>query len=118
MAHGLDTVETGVEAVSAAANPAERVVGAINRLVVILSSIALVIASGVLTYSVVVRYFLKYSTDWQDEMSVFLVLGAVFMSAAAIQAQRHHVGIEFAASCFGQQPIGDPLSRSAIAVKF
>jgi C4-dicarboxylate transporter, DctM subunit len=94
MAHGLDTVETGLEAVSAAANPAERVVGAINRLVVILSSIALVIASGVLTYSVVVRYFLKYSTDWQDEMSVFLVLGAVFMSAAAIQAQRHHVGIE------------------------
>src|SRR5882762_4272206 len=92
MAHGLDTVETGLEA--AAANPAERVVGAINRLVVILSSIALVIASCVLTYSVVVRYFLKYSTDWQDEMSVFLVLGAVFMSAAAIQAQRHHVGIE------------------------
>src|SRR6267142_6097411 len=94
MAHGLDTVETGLEAVSAAANPAERVVGAINRLVVILSSIALVIAACVLTYSVVVRYFLKFSTDWQDEMSVFLIVGAVFMSAAAIQAQRGHIGIE------------------------
>src|SRR5215468_2551503 len=96
MAHGLDTVETEPDLAPAlaAANPAERVVGAINRVVVVLSSIALVIASGVLTYSVVVRYFLKYSTDWQDEMSVFLVLGAVFMSAAAIQAQRHHVGIE------------------------
>src|SRR6202040_2697528 len=66
----------------------------VNRLVVILSSIALVIAAGVLTYSVVVRYFLKYSTDWQDEMSVFLIVGAVFMSAAGIQAQRGHVAIE------------------------
>src|SRR5262249_20505893 len=37
---------------------------------------------------------LKYSTDWQDEMSVFLIVGAVFMSAAAIQAQRGHIGIE------------------------
>ena len=60
----------------------------------ILSSIALVLAACVLTYSVVVRYFLKYSTDWQDEMSVFLIVGAVFMSAAAIQAQRGHIGIE------------------------
>ena len=96
MAHGLDTVETepDLAPASAAANPAERVVGAINRVVVVLSSIALVIASCVLTYSVVVRYFLKYSTDWQDEMSVFLIVGAVFMSSAAVQALRGHVAIE------------------------
>jgi TRAP-type C4-dicarboxylate transport system permease small subunit len=47
-----------------------------------------------LTYSVVTRYFLRLSTDWQDEFSVFCIVGAVFMSAAAIQAQRGHVGIE------------------------
>jgi TRAP-type C4-dicarboxylate transport system permease small subunit len=41
-----------------------------------------------------VRYFLKISTDWQDETSVFLIVGAVFMSAAAIQAGRGHVAIE------------------------
>jgi len=52
------------------------------------------VASFVLTYSVIVRYFLKISTDWQDEMSVFLIVGAVFMSAAAIQAGRGHVAIE------------------------
>jgi TRAP-type C4-dicarboxylate transport system permease small subunit len=96
MSHGLDLVET--ERVAAppagAAGTVSRVIAGVNRLVVILSSIALVIASGVLTYSVVVRYFLKYSTDWQDEMSVFLIVGAVFMSAAAIQAQRGHVAIE------------------------
>ena len=55
---------------------------------------ALLGAAFVLTYSVIVRYFLKFSTDWQDEMSVFLIIGAVFMSAAAIQAGRGHVAIE------------------------
>ena len=93
--HGPDIVEIEPRAAPALdGGPADRGMAAVNRLVVILSSIALVIAAGVLTYSVVVRYFLKYSTDWQDEMSVFLIVGAVFMSAAAIQAQRGHIGIE------------------------
>src|SRR5205814_5378686 len=73
---------------------ADRILSGINTIVVNLSSAALVVASFVLTYSVVVRYFLKISTDWQDEMSVFLIVGAVFMSAAAIQAGRGHVAIE------------------------
>src|SRR3954467_98747 len=93
MAHGLDDVETA-QTVAAPNAAADRVLAAINNLVVILSSVALVAASFVLTYSVVVRYFLKFSTDWQDEMSVFLIIGAVFMSAAAIQARRGHVAIE------------------------
>src|SRR5271169_2501174 len=77
-----------------AASLGDRIIAAVNRLIVILSSVALVIASCVLTYSVVIRNYLKYSTDWQDEVSVFLIVGAVFMSAAAIQAQRGHVAIE------------------------
>src|SRR6185295_10635737 len=80
--------------IAGAAGPVERIIAALNQFIVIVSSIALLGASLVLTYSVVVRYFLKYSTDWQDEMSVFLIVGAVFMSAAAIQAQRGHIGIE------------------------
>src|SRR5215475_5898807 len=94
MAHGLDPVDFGGEVAAASDAPADRVLAAINRIIVILSSIALVLAGFVLTYSVIVRYFLKYSTDWQDEMSVFLIVGAVFMSAAAVQAQRGHIGIE------------------------
>jgi TRAP-type C4-dicarboxylate transport system permease small subunit len=66
----------------------------VNGVIVALSSIALVMASLVLTYSVASRYFLHLSTDWQDELSVFLIVGAVFMSAAAIQARRGHIGIE------------------------
>jgi TRAP-type C4-dicarboxylate transport system permease small subunit len=94
MVHGLDIVEAEQGEPSVSDGPVDRAVAAINRIIVILSSIALVLAGFVLTYSVVVRYFLKYSTDWQDEMSVFLIVGAVFMSAAAIQAQRGHIGIE------------------------
>jgi TRAP-type C4-dicarboxylate transport system permease small subunit len=37
---------------------------------------------------------LHLSTDWQDELSVFLIVGAVFMSSAAIQERRGHVAIE------------------------
>jgi TRAP-type C4-dicarboxylate transport system permease small subunit len=66
----------------------------LNNLIVVVSSIAMVMAALVLTYSVVTRYFLHLSTDWQDELSVFLIIGAVFMSSAAIQAQRGHVAIE------------------------
>src|SRR5712671_4298652 len=96
MAHGLDPVETASAAPppAGAAGSAERVVSLLNQLIVLIASIALVAASLVLTYSVIVRYFLKISTDWQDEMSVFLIIGAVFMSSAAVQALRGHVAIE------------------------
>jgi TRAP-type C4-dicarboxylate transport system permease small subunit len=94
--HGLDAVETKETAPSGsdAASLPDRVLAIINNYVVIASSVALVVASLVLTYSVVTRYFLKYSTDWQDETAVFLIVGAIFMSSAAIQARRGHVAIE------------------------
>jgi len=99
MSHGLDAVETEQTAASVVKAPgadtfADRILAVINYIVVLISSIALVLASVVLTYSVVTRYFLHLSTDWQDETAVFLIVGAVFMSAAAIQARRGHVAIE------------------------
>jgi len=95
MAHGLDPVETASAAPPAgAAGSLERAFTILNQFIVLMASIALVAASFVLTYSVIVRYFLKISTDWQDEMSVFLIIGAVFLSSAAIQARRGHVAIE------------------------
>jgi TRAP-type C4-dicarboxylate transport system permease small subunit len=94
--HGLDTVETAEVAAPEldAASPIASALAAVNQVIVIVSSIALVVASGVLTYSVASRYFFHFSTDWQDELSVFLIVGAVFMSSAAIQARRGHVAIE------------------------
>ena len=91
---GLTPAERMTAEPLGAARLAGRMMVALNHLIVIVSSAALVIASCVLTYSVVVRNAWTISTDWQDEVSVFLIVGAVFMSAAAIQAQRGHIGIE------------------------
>ena len=93
MAHGLDIVETE-QAAALPRSAADRIIAVVNDVVVKVSSVALIAAGLVLTYSVIVRYFLKISTDWQDEMSVFLIVGAVFMSSAAVQALRGHVAIE------------------------
>jgi TRAP-type C4-dicarboxylate transport system permease small subunit len=76
----------------------ERFFAPFNYVIVVISSIALVAAAIVLTYSVITRYFLHLSTDWQDELSVFLIIGSVFMSAAAVQARRGHVSIDAIAS--------------------
>jgi TRAP-type C4-dicarboxylate transport system permease small subunit len=95
MAHVFEGVDpTPPEADPGAGGPVGRFLAVVNRVIVALSSVALVVASLVLTYSVLSRYFLHLSTDWQDELSVFLIVGAVFMSAAAVQARRGHVAIE------------------------
>jgi TRAP-type C4-dicarboxylate transport system permease small subunit len=94
MVHTLDAVQTSPAPAVAGGGPFGRALAFINQAIVLLSSIALVIASLVLTYSVTSRYFLHLSTDWQDELSVFLIVGAVFMSSAAIQERRGHVAIE------------------------
>jgi TRAP-type C4-dicarboxylate transport system permease small subunit len=66
----------------------------VNRAVVFLSAIALIVSSCVLTYSVVLRYFSPEPTDWQDEFSVFLLIGVSFGAAAWVHSQRGHIGIE------------------------
>ncbi len=70
------------------------VLNVLNALVLRISMLALILAAGVLTWSVVTRYFLKTSTDWQDEVAVFLLVGATFMTGAHVQSLRGHVGIE------------------------
>ncbi|WP_448192250.1 TRAP transporter small permease [Azospirillum sp. sgz301742] len=78
--------------------PGLRAVGAlldlINRLVVVAASIALVVAGAVLTHEAVVRYVFHHPADWQDELAVFLLVGATFMSSAYVQARRGHVAID------------------------
>jgi TRAP-type C4-dicarboxylate transport system permease small subunit len=66
----------------------------VNQAMVWLGMIALLVASCVLTYSVVSRYVMQASTDWQDEAAVFCLVGATFMCGAFVQSLRGHVGIE------------------------
>jgi len=73
---------------------AHKALGLLNRLLMFASMLAIVGASGVLTLSVIERYFLKIPTDWQDETAVFLLVGVTFLTGAAVQARRGHVSIE------------------------
>ena len=76
----------------------QRALFVVNRLVTIAGMAALLVASLVLTYSVFSRYLFKAATDWQDEVAVFCIVGAVFMAGAWVQAQRGHIGIEAVSS--------------------
>jgi TRAP-type C4-dicarboxylate transport system permease small subunit len=71
---------------------------AVNRTMSVVGMVALLIAALVLTYSVFSRYLFKAGTDWQDEIAVFSIVGAVFLAGAWVQAQRGHIGIEAIAS--------------------
>ena len=66
----------------------------INHALLALSMAALVLTALVLTYSVVSRYFFHVPTDWQDEASVFMLVGVTFFSTAYVQSYRGHIGIE------------------------
>lgn len=70
----------------------------LNRGLMLVSMIALVLTAFVLTYSVVSRYFFHAPTDWQDEASVFMLVGVTFFCTAFVQSHRGHIGIEAIAS--------------------
>lgn len=72
----------------------EAALATVNRIVMALAAVALLVAACVLIESVIVRYLFKATTDWQDEVTVFLLVGATFLSSAFVQSQRGHVGIE------------------------
>lgn len=74
--------------------PLARVLRRINQALVTLGMVALLVASVVLTYSVISRYVMQASTDWQDEAAVFCLVGATFLCSAFVQSLRGHVGIE------------------------
>ena len=100
MSHGFE-LEPG----RGPAPPDNRIVAAatalldrLNRALLLLSMIALVLTAIVLTYSVVSRYFFHAPTDWQDEASVFMLVGVTFFCTAFVQSHRGHIGIE-ASSC-------------------
>jgi TRAP-type C4-dicarboxylate transport system permease small subunit len=64
--------------------------------------LAMLVACCILTSSVATRYFFKLPTDWQDEASVFLLVGATFLSGAYVQARRGHIGIGLLAGLLPQ----------------
>jgi len=72
----------------------QSVLGAVNAILAALSAIAIAAAGLVLTWEVIGRYFFAIPSDWQDELSTFLLIGATFGAAPWIQARRGHVAID------------------------
>jgi TRAP-type C4-dicarboxylate transport system permease small subunit len=70
------------------------VLNRINHALLVISMAGMLLTALVLSYSVVMRYFFKVATDWQDEAAVFLLVGATFFCAAYVQSFRGHIGIE------------------------
>lgn len=66
----------------------------VNQAIVVLAALALIAACLILSYSVLTRTLFHSPTYWQDEAAVFLLVGATFMTAAYVQSQRGHIGIE------------------------
>lgn len=75
-----------------------RLLDAFNTLLLRLSMVAMLLTALILTYSVVTRYFFSTPTDWQDEASVFMLVGVTFFCTAYVQSYRGHIGIEALAS--------------------
>ena len=68
--------------------------GRVNNVAATVSAIAVGIAACVLTWEATARYLFHIPSDWQDEVSVFLLVGATFLSASWVQERRGHVGIQ------------------------
>jgi len=66
----------------------------VNSIIVVLAALALVAACIILSYSVLGRALFHSANYWQDEAAVFLLVGATFTTAAYVQGQRGHIGIE------------------------
>lgn len=83
---------------AAAGNPLvaalERMLSVCNGIIVVLASLALIAACAILSYSVLGRALFHLANYWQDEASVFLLVGATFMTSAYVQGRRGHIGIE------------------------
>ncbi|MDD5298421.1 MAG: TRAP transporter small permease [Rhodocyclaceae bacterium] len=97
MSHGFEiegSVKPPEVSLSGPLGPLARLIGWINRFVMGLGMLALLTAACILTTGVFLRYFLHVPTDWQDEMAVFLLVGATFLCGGFVQSHRGHIGIE------------------------
>lgn len=72
----------------------DRALAILNNVIVVFAAVALVAACAILSYSVLSRALFKAANYWQDEAAVFLLVGATFMTAAYVQQNRGHIGIE------------------------
>jgi len=71
-----------------------RIVETFNRVMYWFSAVAILLSSLILTYEVVMRYFLKIPTIWEIEASIYLGVLATFMGAAYGLKDKAHINID------------------------
>lgn len=69
-------------------------VDALANILFRVSAVSLLAAGLVLTGGVAYSHATGIGLTWQDEVTIFLVVGAVFLSSGYVQGKRGHVGIE------------------------
>jgi TRAP-type C4-dicarboxylate transport system permease small subunit len=97
MMHGPLKVQNDLSSAAASTGlvaALERWLAFCNNVIVVLAALALIAACAVLSHSVLGRALYHSPNYWQDEAAVFLLVGATFMTAAYVQEQRGHIGIE------------------------
>jgi TRAP-type C4-dicarboxylate transport system permease small subunit len=72
----------------------EVTVTALSKITGLIGAFALLAAALVTTEGVLVRKILGWSTTWQIEFSVFLLMYACFVGAAFAQMGEHHLNID------------------------
>jgi TRAP-type C4-dicarboxylate transport system permease small subunit len=66
----------------------------VNQVAAATGAVATGVAACVLTWEATARYLFKIPSDWQDEVTIFLLVGATFLSAGWVQQWRGHIGIQ------------------------
>jgi TRAP-type C4-dicarboxylate transport system permease small subunit len=66
----------------------------VNQIAAVIGAVATGAAACVLTWEATARYLFKIPSDWQDEVTIFLLVGATFLSAGWVQQWRGHIGIQ------------------------
>ncbi|AMP04563.1 TRAP transporter small permease [Collimonas pratensis] len=98
MSHGFDAKPTAGKLPATPDNPVVAVLAGVldrfNKFALYLSMVALMLTALIMTYSVVARYFFHTPTDWQDDATVFMLVGVIFLCAGYAQSYRGHIGIE------------------------
>ncbi len=72
----------------------ETLIEGLSKITGILGALSVLAAAIITTEAVVVRKILGWSTTWQIELSVFLLMYACFVGAAYAQMGEHHLNID------------------------
>ncbi len=74
-----------------------RFMASLNGALFNISALSIVAAGLILTVCVTLSLFWGMSFSWLDEVTIFLIAGAIFLSSGAVQSKRGHIGIELLA---------------------